>query len=138
MASYLRDVCTWLNPPGWMQRYATTSGAAPSKKKYSNFDCSGTYDSGCYDYSASALKMSSTVPILGGKIWFKGSQNQKFRDCVPHSVNYALMGPMYTKREQVMKLMVKNASMDYKKAKMQKEKSGVPMRAFVDFTVHDG
>ena len=57
-------------------------------------------------------------------------------DCLVHVVNYALRYPLFTDREQVIRLVMKRLKSNLEDAQLAKAETGVSIDAFRDFFLH--
>ena len=60
----------------------------------------------------------------------------KTNDCLVHVVNYALRYPLFTSREQVVRLVMKRLKSNLEDAQLAKAETGVSIDAFKDFFLH--
>ena len=67
-----------------------------------------------------------------------GKTDQRGLDCLVNSVNYIIRHPLFTRREQVIRLMAKNQYCTLYNAIDMKKKSGLKFSHFRDFMVCDG
>jgi hypothetical protein len=67
---------------------------------------------------------------------FYPSINLKTNDCLVHVINYALRYPLFTDREQVVRLVMKRLKSTLEDAQLAKAESGVSIDAFKDFFLH--
>jgi hypothetical protein len=65
--------------------------------------------------------------------FFYPSIDTMTNDCLAHAVNFALRYPIFTNREQLVRLMQKRMHYSKERAKYAKAKSGVSLKAFTDF-----
>jgi len=59
--------------------------------------------------------------------------NEETNDCLPHAVNFALRHPLFTHRQQLVRLMQLRNHQTQEAAMVDKCKYGVPITAFQDF-----
>ena len=58
-------------------------------------------------------------------------------ECLPKTVNFTMGFPLFTLREQVIRLIMKHCHYDFEDAAIEKMKGGLPMECMRDFAVDD-
>ena len=134
VASYVA-ACLPINLPQHLERYHDAAGAADING-LGHFDKDATLGTGFYTYNSHAVSQEyDTQTIFNRKVFFYGYQDQHLNDCVVHSVNFALRGPFFTCREQIIRLMRHVQDLGHQAALIQKASCGVKMKLFNDFVI---
>jgi hypothetical protein len=88
--------------------------------------------------SRKAPKLEYNPDMLRDANWFAMYEPSLTNDCLVHAVNFALKCPFFVKREQVIRLMVRNLKRTEEQANNTKVLKGVPAEAFKNILVYEG
>jgi hypothetical protein len=95
------------------------------------------YQTPCLDVSA-AIQQASTTSTSRG-VFFPECSNKNFLayDCLPKTYNFLVGFPLFTLREQAVRLIMKERHRSLEGAAEIKKKGGIPIECMRDFAVAD-
>ena len=93
------------------------------------------YQQLCEDVTAWVLK----AKFGDEKPFFPSCSNKNLLayECLPKTVNFTIGFPLFTLREQCIRLIMKHFHYDFENAAIEKMKGGLPMECMKDFAVDD-
>ena len=95
------------------------------------------YQTPCLDVNAAMLQASAAANSRA--VFFPACSNKNFLayDCLPKTYNFMVGFPLFTLREQAVRLIMKECHRSLEAAAEIKKKGGIPIECMRDFAVDD-